>query len=351
MRHFRSLLFIGATGYIGGTIFESLTDSSQASTRELSITAVVRKESQAKVLEVKGIKAVVLPGGLDDIKGLTELARQHDIVVNGATGFHGSSARAFIEGLAQRQKTSGNEVFYIHLSGTSNLSVGRVSGRGGELRTFSDNEEGIYEYEIEREVTEPYGQRTADVTVVETGEKLGVRTYIIMPPLVWGTGTGHFHRISHQIPELIQNATQSKKLEYISPGTSTLGHVHVTDLAALFKTVLVNAVKDSSLPAGKKGYFFANTGRHTWLEVAQRLAKAGHELGHLESPEPVGVSLPRVAAKLYNGDEVQAERVHASSSNTVAAKGYELGWTPVKTEEDWQAYGVEAFETTLGQSK
>ncbi|KAJ4262932.1 hypothetical protein NW762_006545 [Fusarium torreyae] len=348
MSHSRSLLFIGATGYIGGTILSSLTDSSQAATGDLSITAVVRKESQAKLLKEKGIQAVVLSGGLDDTKGLTELARQHDIVLNGATGFHGSSARAFIEGLAQRREASDTEVFYIHLSGTSNLSVGGVSGRGGELRTFSDNEDGIYEYEVEREASDPYRQRTSDVTVVETGEKLGVRTYIIMPPLVWGTGTGLFHRVSHQIPELIQNAAQSKQLEYISPGTSTLGHVHVTDLAALFKTVLINAIKNPSLPAGRKGFFFANTGSHAWLEVAQRLAKAGNELGHLKSPVPVGVSLTEIAAKLYDGDEVQAERVHASSSSSVAVKSYELGWTPVKTEEDWQAYGVEAFRTTLG---
>ncbi|KAL5613017.1 hypothetical protein FOVSG1_002080 [Fusarium oxysporum f. sp. vasinfectum] len=168
-----------------------------------------------------------------------------------------------------------------------------------------------------------------------------------MPPLIWGAGTGVFHRVSHQIPELIQNAVQSSQLEYIPPGTSTLGHVHVTDLAALFKVVLINAINNPSLPAGRRGYFFANTGCHSWLEVARRLAKAGHALGHLKSPWPVGVSLTEIAAKLYNGDEVKAERVYAYSSSTVAVRGFELGWTPVKTEENWESYAAEAFETTV----
>ncbi|KAH7204856.1 uncharacterized protein BKA55DRAFT_722999 [Fusarium redolens] len=291
----QSLLFLGATGYFSCS-----------------------KRKQAQLLKEKGIKAVVLAGGLDDTTGLIDLARQHDIVLNGATGFHASSSRAFIEGLAQRQETSDAEVFYIHLSGTSNLAIGDVLDRQGELRTFSDNEEGIYEYEVEREVSEPYGQRTADVTVVQTGDKFGgAERRSIQPAGVH------------------------------PPGTSTLGHVHVTDLAALFKVVLINAIINPSLPAGRRGYFFANTGCHSWLEVARRLAKAGHALGHFKSPGSVGVSLTEIAAKLYNGDEVKAERVHASSSSTVAVRVFELGWTPVKTEENWQSYAAEAFETKL----
>jgi hypothetical protein len=63
---------------------------------DLSITTVVRKKSQAQLLKEKGIKAAVFLGGLDDITALIELARQHDIVLNDATGSHGPSARAFI---------------------------------------------------------------------------------------------------------------------------------------------------------------------------------------------------------------------------------------------------------------
>lgn len=193
------------------------------------------------------------------------------------------------------------------------MSVGDVTGHGGRCLTFSDNDEGIFEYELEREALRKYTQRTTDVTVVETGERLSIRTYIVMPPLVWGRGTGYFNTGSQQIPMLIRNAISAGRSEYVAPGTSTLGHVHVLDLATLFEAVIAQVVVDPSLPAGRKGYFFAATGRHSWKEVADRIAEVGYNLHVLKDAEAAPINLTDAAAKFWNGDEIHTERIQASS--------------------------------------
>lgn len=199
------------------------------------------------------------------------------------------------------------------LSGTTNLSVGTVTGAGGDSIPFSDQDGGIYEYEVKRENISPYAQRTTDVTVVSMGESLGIRTYIIMPPLVYGQGTGLFNQRSQQIPMLIRNALQSGRAEYIAPGTASIGHVHVEDLAALFVAVIVEALAKPELASGRNGYFFAGTGRHSWVEVAQYIATDGYALGALESANAAPIDLTAAAAKFWEGDEIHTERILASS--------------------------------------
>jgi hypothetical protein len=74
----------------------------------------------------QGIKAVVLPVGLDDIEGLEKLGSQHD-VLHAATGKHSESAKALITGLAKRR--AGRDCFYIQVCQgfQTRLSVIRIS--------------------------------------------------------------------------------------------------------------------------------------------------------------------------------------------------------------------------------
>lgn len=188
-----------------------------------------------------------------------------------------------------------------------------MSGHGGPCLLFSDKDEGIYDYEVEREALRAYEQRTTDIKVVEASEAASIRAYIIMPPPVYGRGSGHFKKSSQQIPLLIENALKAGRAEYIAPGTSSLGHVHVADLARLIEVVLVRAIQDPQLPYGRDGYFFAATGRHRWMDVANSIASIGHELGVFESPEATPIPLSSAAVKFWEGDEAHTERILASS--------------------------------------
>ncbi|CAG9956693.1 unnamed protein product [Clonostachys rosea f. rosea IK726] len=347
----RSLLLTGATGFVGGSVLHAFLGSQVEAIKSLRLTVLVRNNHQAQVLSDKGIASTVLEGGLDDTEGLSKLASEHDIVVHGATGFHKPSALALIQGLSKRKQERADDIspVYIHLSGTTNLSVGDASGRGGKLQTFSDKKGGIYEYEVEREKELSYTQRSTDVEVVRAGERLGVKTFTIMPPPVIGRGTGFFKTRSQQIPMLINNALQQGQAEYIEPGTSALGYVHVTDLATLFEAVVNQVILEPSLPSGKQGYFFASAGHLEWREIAGAIAKVGHRLGLLKNDQAVPVDLSTAAVKFWEGDEIHTERLLASSSNTVSERGYDIGWKPKVPPMDWEAYiedELQAIQTT-----
>ena len=99
----------------GGTVLTRLVDSSLPEIKDLSITALVRKQEQADVLKNKGIDTIVFKG-LDDLQFLKKVASEHGYVLRTVTGSHDGSAVALIEGLAERKKQTGKDIHYIHVS-------------------------------------------------------------------------------------------------------------------------------------------------------------------------------------------------------------------------------------------
>lgn len=141
----------------------------------------------------------------------------------------------------------------------------------------------------------------------------GVRTYLVVAPHVYGRGTGLFNCTSQLIPFLANSAIELGKVEYVHPGNSKWGYIHIEDLADLFVNVIARAVEDPKLEAGRRGYFFAETGDYTFLELARAIATVGHELGVFGSPEPAPVGLGELGIKPFGVDENMMERLFASS--------------------------------------
>lgn len=167
-------------------------------------------------------------------------------------------------------------------SGTSNLGDHVVSGGYTETRIFSDKDD-IYGYEKQREAAEPYSQRATDLVVIESGRALGVQTYIIMSPTIYGTGSGLFNKLSMQIPHLIRTFIQDGRAAVIGDGQARWNHVHIADLAELYELFLVQVVGGPTIPAGEKGIYFSETGEHSWLEhswleLSEGIARAGQHL-------------------------------------------------------------------------
>ncbi|TDZ39729.1 Uncharacterized protein CTRI78_v010481 [Colletotrichum trifolii] len=345
----RKLLFTGASGFIGGTVLSQLLDSSSAEIKELSITALVRKQEHVDALRAKGLDAVLFDG-LDNSEQLRRAASEHDFVIHTPTGFHTSSAVVLVEGLAERKKQTGHDVYFIHTSGTSNLARRTMTQDAGELHVWSDKEK-VFEYEEEREAEEAYGQRTTDVAVVKTAERTGVKAYIMMPPTVYGKGTGLFNRASMQIPTVIRGAVEAGAAEYVGQGTAELGHVHVTDLALLYELVLGKMLAGEELPTGRRGIYFSNTGAHSWLDVARLVGRAGVQLGALKTAEPRSVSLEEAGSRWLKATPQVAELNYASSSATKPDLATELGWKPKKTDKDWEGSFLEAFQMVLDEHK
>ena len=113
-----------------------------------------------------------------------------------------------------------------------------------------------------RNEKQPYHQRQSDLTVVETGLDFGVKTYIIMPPTIYGIGTGHFNQQSIQIPAMIRSALKTKQAEVLGDGKASWDHVHVVDLANFYECAVQKLLAGEDLPSGRKGIYFAANGHH-----------------------------------------------------------------------------------------
>lgn len=96
-------------------MLHQLLNSTYPEIKNLSITVLVRKQEQVDLLKQKGINAVLF-NGLDDSEQLRKAASEHDYVIHTPSGFHTGSAVALIEGLGDRKKQTGKEVYFVQVS-------------------------------------------------------------------------------------------------------------------------------------------------------------------------------------------------------------------------------------------
>ncbi|KLU89199.1 hypothetical protein MAPG_08173 [Magnaporthiopsis poae ATCC 64411] len=363
------ILLTGATGYIGGTVLTTLLASSEPAIKGSSISVLVRKEEQAAVLRGLGVNPIIFKG-LDDVEALRRAASEHDAVIHTASSQHDASAVALIQGLGDRKKATGKEVHFIHTGGTSALGDQAVSGRLVERRVFNDKTDDIFAYERQRQAKDVYDQRTTDLAILEAGEAAEVKTYIIMPPTIYGIGTGAFNRVSIQVLAIMRAARRDGFTTLVRGARDQeWGHVHVTDLAMLYELILARALDSSSSsssvpppPSGRKGLYFAVTGHHSWGEVADRVAREGHRLGYVASPEVREVPLAEAGGPLgsalggpIGGQGLSpqlTEAAWASHVKTEPALARELGWKPVKDRRDFEeSFALEWTEDVEGSRK
>jgi hypothetical protein len=67
-------------------------------------------------------------------------------------------------------------------------------------------------YELQKGLTVPNPVRQTDVAIHATADKYGIALYTVVPPLVYGKGTGTGNKISVQIPTLIRAAIANKEV-------------------------------------------------------------------------------------------------------------------------------------------
>lgn len=322
-----------------------------------TITLLLRDASRAATYAAAwGIRVhTVLYDGLDDIKGTTKAASQHDLVINMTLGFHDASAQALLSGLALRKAETGREVYMIHLSGASNLSDQPITGAYIETHEFDDITDDVYEYERMRNSLRPYHQRTTELSVIDRGLELGIKTLVMMPPLVFGKGKGLFNRASVQIPIYVEAALQHGQAVMIGDGNGELDHVHVEDLAVLYAIVVNEILEDGGarLPQGKKAILFASNGRHTWEEVAQRVAyawKGDDRVASISLEEAAKVFKSYV--DLVGGEDLtELELGLCSNSRSVASVARSLGWEPTRGDHEWIRGFRDDVEAVLQRQK
>ncbi|KAF7524510.1 hypothetical protein PCG10_005770 [Penicillium crustosum] len=297
------VLFTGATGYIGGSVLEALLTSQIEVLRdEIVISAPVRKQDQAQILESKGVKSFVF-NGLDDTAQMENLSREHDVVIHTASTMHTEAIEAMITGLAGRREATGKH------------------------RIFSDKSDNIYQYLKDRQEIEDLPVRRSDVAIVEIGRRLAVPTFILMSPLIYGVGTGLFNKLSIQIPAMARGAIQAQRAEVVGDGSQRWGNIHIADLGDLYELLLSKIPLGDNISSGENGIYFTVADEHMWMDIAKGIASVGSATGTLKSGVE-SVSLQEAADRWMNGNTIFTETVFASNAWARSDLARELGWKP-----------------------
>lgn len=186
-----------------------------------------------------------------------------------------------------------------------------ITGKYYEERIFSDKEN-IYDYLKSREALQVYPQRTSDIVTIETGLEVGVETHIIMPPTIYGIGTGRFNKLSIQVPNLIRAALKAGQAFVIGEGKGVWDYVHISDLAKLYELLLLKIITGEDLPSGERGIIFSGTGRYQWIEISNSIADALFKLGAIKTKEIRALDLSTAAEMMVGGNEQIAELGFAS---------------------------------------
>ena len=170
---------------------------------------------------------------------------------------------------------------------------------------MSDNSHHLFESIINLDSHREFSQRTAIIRPVYAARDLGVKTYVLMPPDIYGRGTGLFNQHTSQLFDLVKSAVEDGFAEYIDDGSGDAvgaGHVHISDLARLYELLLGRILNGDELPTLKKGLYFAEAGYHEWKDVSERIGHTLGQLNVLQGPEAKAITLKEAARKWTDGD-------------------------------------------------
>ncbi|KAL3444767.1 hypothetical protein BJX65DRAFT_310568 [Aspergillus insuetus] len=330
------ILITGAAGYIGGSLIadflsESESESGSASTGSTisrgKIVAAVRSGEQAVALSKLDIPVLQLD--LADEEAVTAAILDHNIniIIHTTSAIDPNAALYLINGLGKRGRASGRKVFFIHTSGLSAFypSTGWPSGQSRDTDVV---------FETEKKLAQSFPIRNTDVSIIEHAAKRGVSSFVVVPSLVYGKGSGEWNKLSVILPVYVQTALAQKAV-YRFPENAKVSAVHISDLTALYRLITAKVLRGESetIPRNKEGYYFALSHDLFLGDVLDHLALALSSRDLVTDTKPRIYPSDKVAADSLGVPEQFVQTLWNSGDNMVAEIPRKVGWRPAWTKE------------------
>ncbi|TDZ40289.1 Uncharacterized protein C8035_v003640 [Colletotrichum spinosum] len=327
------IFLTGVTGYVGGDAFYTLYEKHP----EYDYSLLVRTEERAGVVRKAYPNVRIVIGSNSDSEILEEEAAAADVVIHTADSADDvPSAQAITKGLANGHSAE-KPGYYIHLSGTGILIwYDQVNERYGEAPLPEQEYHDIRDISRLLSLPDDAVHRNVEkVVLAANSSSPAVRTAVLLPPTIYGTGRGPQNRRSIQIPALARATLEKGFAPVVAPGQTEWDNIHVHDLSNFF-TRLVEATQDAKLNSdqevfGAHGYFILESGTHKWADVAAWIAEEAHAQGFLPAPLTKEVTMKEV---LHSGPVAGSWALNSKGRTERAKKylGFETKAKSVKEE-------------------
>ncbi|KLO11812.1 NAD(P)-binding protein [Schizopora paradoxa] len=242
-----SVFFLGATGYIGGSVLVDLKKAFP----DISITATTRSNSSAAALSAAGTTPVALdPAAPDYHEKITDFSSKADIVINAADCDDLPLTEAILKGLKKRKEETGKVSTLFHTSGIAVFFDDTKDGTYKPDGHFHDdsNEDDI------KAITPQMMHGHVDVPILKAGQEGYVNTYIVCPGGVNGAGWGPVSKVTIYVKYVVGTILQQKTAIKIGEGSNVFGFVHIKDLTSFYVELFRSVLKLDGKAVGGSPY-------------------------------------------------------------------------------------------------
>ncbi|KAL4869079.1 hypothetical protein BDV12DRAFT_208808 [Aspergillus spectabilis] len=314
-----SLLLIlnrtGITGYIGGQTVAHLVQTRP----DLDITALVRNEEQTRIVKIAFPETKTVIGDLDSVDLLVQLSAEADVVLQCASADHPVGTAAIAKGIRQKRKPAGSAPgFLIHTSGTGIL--------GDPDQPYGSAPTALYDdvADIKTITSFPLTRwhRNVDKIILEAAacdpiENPKIKTTIVCPPTIYGTGTGPIRTRSVQLPDLAKASLRRGGALNVNEGRA-------------YVILVEEALKGGGeADWNAEGYYFVENGHNVWRDLASAVGVDGFRKGYFKAAAAEALSVEE-ALKLQ-GPPLPGRSLRGVNPLGIASRIRRLRWKPYRS--------------------
>ncbi|EHY57801.1 hypothetical protein HRR83_005287 [Exophiala dermatitidis] len=332
------ILITGGSGYLGGSLLARWPSSADSNFPAYDkVYALVRTDEQANAIKQnyrsKSIEPIQFNPKSEDAVREAIVSHRITIVYFLIDALSGEMQGHFIKALAEVKKQTGLEVHFLHTTGAKIFS----SHAGAPTdRPLLDTDPNLYDIQKAQKPIVPILRPAIDAnnTVIEQGERYGVRTYIFTPCIVYGKGEGFGNKLSIQTVAIIKAGISARRVYSVDEGRPTWPVCHIEDNTALYLDLLraiLTGRDDNTLPgSGKHGYYLAASGSVAWMDVYAAIATSLAKRGLVDDvavERADDEALEKMGAAIGHPKDLVPLSVGGLCTFT-AKHGEQIGWKP-----------------------